>query len=386
MKKDVFPTYAVNLWSRALRRAGGALGLGLTCSLHAQFNAIGFEGSTIQNIPNAANVGVPTGSGSTFSYTFASGNNLQVFNNPSAGTVDSDDVGFSGAGSTSSVPDYYRSSEFLWTHIGFKVTPTDNTNPGWDTGFSTTYGNGAANTPVSGISYQSDGYANGDNNPGGSGVRASGTDNQYAEMFNINRNFSSTGNLSAAPGLGSQFLDTHLSPGMSSQFELYFSADQSRTFYTTLAFGGRDNTRGTNSANQRSYFRLYDVTAGASVISGDTTDTPNETWDCGNAGAVTTPVLVASDGSVGVTQTNWEYFRLNFAVVSGHSYKLQVMMANEINFDVVIGDTYNNIAGIVGGKIVAVPEASTYGLAGVGLAAGFALLRRRRARPTIAGG
>lgn len=365
---------------RAIRCLALTLPLTTIGTLYAQFNAIGFEGTTIQNIPYDTSVGIPSyavGTNAPFNYSFAIGNNLQNFQTTSGGgIVDTDDAGWTVASESGNIPDYYRSPQFLWKHDGYKTTPTDNTNPGWGTGFNASYG-------------ASDGYDRGVNLPGGSGARdgegttGPGAANQFSEVFSINRDFSTSGNIPFAPGLGSQFLDTHIFPGVSSQFSLAFAANETRSYYTTFAFGGRDNTRGTNSANERAYFRIFDVTTGTSVLSGDTTDMPYEAYakDIQVPAVNTSHSVTPTTANVGVIQTNWEYFKGTFNVVAGRSYQIQIMMPNEINFDMAIGTNYTNISSITGGVITPVPEASTYGVVGIGFAAGFAFSRRRRPKP-----
>lgn len=379
---------------RSLRSLASAVTLTTTVSLHAQFNAIGFEGQTIQSIPYDTSIGIPAGktANQPFSYTLASGNNLQSFqsgnNTVAGGFYDTDDK-YSGSATTTSVPDYYRSPEFLWRVDGFKdVTPTG-TNPGWDTGFLT------GTTKLKGSNASAvgtGGYTTGDNQPqnqptehsqsgvtGATAMGVDGTTRQFSEQFNINRDYSpAAGNLPKAPGLGDQFLDTHLTVGASSQFSLSFNSNVSQSFYATFAFGGRDS----GSDSSRAYFRIID-TAGSVLVTGSdgsTNDTPFESW----TGPLAAPVTTTTYAATGVTQANWEYFKKTFSLVAGHNYKLQIMMPNEINFDMVIGTNYTNISSITGGNLTPVPEAASYGIAGVGLAAGFALLRRRRSKPRSA--
>lgn len=353
-----------SLRSRGLRSLAFALSLSPAASLHAQFNAIGFEGQVIQYIPYSNDVGIPAGTpvNDPFSYTFTSGNNLQSFQSTAGGAIaDTDDVGYSGAGTTNTVPDYYRSTQFLWKHDGFKATPTGS-DPGWGTGFDGSYAS-------------SGGYANGANVPGGDSFRNSNTNGQYAETFNINRDYSpAAGNLPKAPGLGDQFFDTHLNAGTTSQFSLAFTADATRDYYTTFAFGGRD----VNSENTRAYYRIFDTTDTVAVMSGSTIDTPYESW----TGPLAAPVLTTSYAASGVTQSNWEYFKGTFSVTAAHSYEIQIMMPEELNFDIAIGSDYTDV-GLVDGVITPVPEASSYGVAGVSLAVGFALLRRRRPKADL---
>lgn len=338
--------------------------LGLTClcllaanpPLHAQFNPIGFEGATISGIPYATNVGIPNGTpaNTAFSYTFVDGNNLQSFRNASAGIVDSDD----GSGGGSAVPDYYKSPEFGWRIDGWQTT--DNTAANWDVFNNAYVGNGASI---------------GEDYPGGVAGRRS----ELSEAININRNFSpAAGNLAKAQGLGDFFLDTHGSSGNTSQIALDFQVNQVDNFFITMAFGGRD----AGSQATRSYFRLLEN--GVSIFNGSTQDTPYEAWtpiDTNNpsAGAVRTE----TPASIGVTQKDWEYFKNTFAVTPGNNYTLQVLLPEEINFDLAIGAQYSYTPGIIT-DFSAVPEVSAYGLAGLACATGFAFLRRRPRPAAIA--
>ena len=343
-----------------------ALAVTTAASLQAQFNAIGFEGGTIQNIPNNANVGVPTASigAGPFSYTFATGNNLQSFQDPTKGTVDADDV-FTGSNTVSAVPDYYKSPEFLWKVDGFLVT--NNTTPQWNTFNASYYPSTQAVAK------------NGEDLPGA----PSGRNTELTETLNINKDFSpASGNLPSAPGLGSQFLDTHATAGNSTQFSLSFNAATTMSLYATFAFGGRDSTN--DSATTRAYYRLYDNTSSTVVFSGSTSDVPYQSWTATNPSNPSLgSTLRANLTDVGVKWVDWEYFKNGFSVTAGHAYTLQIIQPNEINFDMAIGSSYTNIYGISGGNIIPVPEASAYGAVGVGLAAGFALLRRRRSRSEV---
>jgi hypothetical protein len=177
-----------------------ALAISVTTIAYGQYSAIGFEGGTIGNIPWGTNVGVPAGvaTGATFSYTFVDGNNLMSFGSTAGGAIaDSDDPG---AGSAT-VPDYYKSPDFGWQMVGYKTT--NNTAANWTT-FSS--------------SYVGNGNSNGTDYPGTGALRA-----DWGEGFNINKNFSPAyTNLAKAPGLGDYFLDTHVSPGNTSQIKLDF--------------------------------------------------------------------------------------------------------------------------------------------------------------------
>ncbi len=321
-----------------------------TASVHAQFNPVGFEGATVSGIPYATNVGIPNGTpaNTRFSYTFVDGNNLQSFQNASAGIVDSDD----GSGGSSSVPDYYKSSQFGWRIDGWQAT--NNTTANWNVFNNAYVGNGASL---------------GEDYPGG----IAGRQTELSEAININRNFSpAAGNLAKAQGLGDYFLDTHGSTGNTSQIALDFRVSQSDTFFITMAFGGRDG----GSQAVRGYFRLLEN--GTSIFNGSTQDTPFESWtpiDGNNPslGAVQT----ATPAGAGVTQKDWEYFKNTFAVTPGNNYTLQILLPEELNFDLAIGAQYSYTPGIIT-DFSAVPEASAYGFAGLACAAGFALLRRRR--------
>lgn len=355
---------------KKLAAATAVVGLITLNEAFAQFNAIGFEGATIQNIPYDTTVGIPAAyvaGGVAFPYTFATGNNLQSFKSQAAGTADTDD---SPTATGTSVPDYYRSPEFIWRTDGFKTTQA--TSPGWNTGFNAAYapttGGGAADM--------------GHNFPGKSAPQGTNVDGQWSENFNVNRFFSvAAGSLPAAPGLGDQFLDTHLSPRVigapssyvSSQFTLKFSVSTSASLYMTLAFGGRD----AESESQRAWYRVYDSTPGyeATLVEGSTADVPFESW-YGPYPSV--PTKRANDSSTGVAHSDWEYFKSTYSVVSGHSYELQILMPEEINFDMVLGSGYTNIASVYGGTLVAIPEASTNGVAAGILSVGLVLLRRRQ--------
>ena len=306
------------------------------------FNAIGFEGAVVAGIPNQANTGVPGGVITpTFSYTLLSGNNLQTFRNPGAGTVDSDDV-LAGTSGNGSVPDYYKAPEFGWKLQGYVNSSL--VSPNWNTFQSTATGSGAS----AGADYP--------------GVATVGQRDELGEALNVNRFFSpATGNLAAAPGLGDQFLDVWSTPGSpgawSAQMSIDISATQN-TFWTgTFAFGGRD----ASSALANSFFRLRD---GANVLfSGSTGSVPLEYW----TGPTTQGTAVASNG---VTQTDWEYFKFsNIAVTAGKIYTVDIIMPEEQNFDWVLGDAYTVMPG------AQIPEASSLLL---GIVSAFGLLIRRR--------
>lgn len=324
----------------------------------AQFNPVGFEGSTIYNIPYATNVGIPTGTpvNTPFSYTFAAGNNLQSFNNSGAGIVDSDD----GSGGSNAVPDYYKSPEFAWRLNGWQAT--NNTTANWGVFNNSYVGNGASI---------------GEDYPGG----ISGRQTELSEALNLNHLFSpAAGNLAKAPGLGDQFIDAHGSTGNTSQMSLTFLATQTDTFFITLAFGGRD----ANSQSYKSYFRLLDTTNSTVVFSGDTSQTPFEAWTPVNPASPSDGAVAASlTTNLGVTQKDWEYFKQTFNVSAGTTYTLEILMAEEINFDMALGAQYSYTPGIVT-NFSAVPEPSTYGLAGLALVGVLVVLRKRSRRQSAA--
>lgn len=320
----------------------------LSPQLLAAFSAIGFEGKIIENIPYSTSTGIPNGvaPGSPFSYTFLSGNNLQSFNDPTRGIVDTDDVG-----SGSAVPDYYKSSEFGWKLDGYQAT--NNSQINWDTFDPTFVGNGAA----TGTDY-----------PGA----AVGRQSELGEAFNVNHLFSpATGNLAKAPGLGDQFLDVHGKAGYSSQITLDFYVPLDEIYYVTMAFGGRD--AGSNQA--KGYYRLM---SGLDVIfSGNTGDLPFEAWQPINRASPSEGAVEAVLGlNAGVTQQDWEYFKHDFNVSAGKTYTLQVMLPEELNFDFAMGPRYTNTPGIEILPGHAVPEPSTV-LSGV---FGALLLAFRRKR------
>ncbi len=336
----------------------GLLMLALAPRLAAQFNPIGFEGSTINNIPYATNVGIPNGTpaNTPFSYTFVDGNNLQSFNNASAGIVDSDD----GSGGSNSVPDYYKSPEFGWKLDGWQTT--NNTTANWNSFNSSYVGNGASI---------------GEDYPGG----IAGRTTELSEALNLNQKFSpAQGNLPSAPGLGEHFLDAHGSTGNTSQISLVFQATLADTFFITMAFGGRD----TGSQSTKGYYRLIDSNNNV-VFSGDTSATPYEAWtpiSPGNPSAGSTAATLTNNA--GVTQADWEYFKTTFNVTAGSLYTLQILLPEELNFDLAIGSTYSYTPGIVT-NFSAVPEPSTYGIAGVAVACGLIWLKRRKRRALLSG-
>ena len=311
----------------------------------ADFNAIGFEGQTINNIPYATNVGIPNGTtlNAPLSYLFVDGNNLQYFNNPAAGITDSDDA----ASGSNVVPDYYKSPDFGWKLDGWQTSNNTSATYGM---FSSTYvGNGASL---------------GGDYPGG----IVGRQTELSETININRKFSpANGNLPAAPGLGDQFLDVQGSTGNTSQLSLQFMTTTSDSWFMTLAFGGRDAASG----NFRGYFRLLD--GATEVFSGATSDLAYEAYtpiDPGNT--LLGSALTTSTTSLGVTQKDWEYFKHSFSVTAGTIYTLQVLLPEEQNFDFALGSTYTSTPGLT-----VVPEPSAAGMAL--LALGHLLVRRRRA-------
>lgn len=314
------------------------------------FTAIGFEGQTIDGIPYSTATGIPNGvaPGSAFSYTFLPGNNLQNFNDSSKGIIDSDD-GSSGGGS---VPDYYKSSQFGWRLDGHRAT--SNTQAGWNTFDNTVVGNGASG----GTDY-----------PGG----IAGRQAELGEAFNVNHLFSpATGNLAKAPGLGDQFLDVHGKTGFSAQMSLDFTATTAEIFYITMGFGGRDS----GSQNVMAHYRLLE---GSSVIfSGTTGDTPYEAWAPTDRGNPSAGAVAASLGvNPGVTQQDWEYFKHTFSVTAGHTYTLQVMLPEELNFDFALGSQYTHTPGIqILPGFGAIPEPSA---ALLGVLGSFLFLRRKRA-------
>lgn len=338
--------------------------------VQAQFNPIGFEGSaTVSNIPYSTSTGIPSGTpaNTAFSYTFVDGNNIQSFKNSSAGTADSDD----GTGGTTAVPDYYKSPEFGWRIDGYQATNnssgTTNT-PAWNSFLASHTGNGVSD----GIDY-----------PGG----VAGRNTEWSEAININQKFSpANGNLAAAPGLGDHFLDVYDASNYSAQLSLNFQATTADVFFVTLAFGGRD----AGSANQKAYYRLIDQDTGTVVFSGNTGNngttpitagvgTPGvtqfETWTPdGSGGAIQT----SSNTNIGVTQRDWEFFKETYAVTAGTTYTLQILLPEEINFDMAIGSQYSYTPNIIT-NFSAVPEPAAYGLAGVALA-GFLLWNRQARR------
>ena len=331
----------------------GLFMLTLVPRLAAQFNPIGFEGSTINNIPYATNVGIPNGTpvNTPFSYTFLDGNNLQSFNNASAGIVDSDD----GSGGSNSVPDYYKSPQFGWKLDGWQTT--NNTTANWNVFNNSYVGNGAS----AGTDY-----------PGGIAGRTA----ELGEALNLNQKFSpAQGNLPSAPGLGEHFLDAWGSVGNTSQISLQFLTAQTDTFFITTAFGGRDS----GSDNAKAYYRLIDSNNNV-VFSGDTSATPYEAWTPINPSNPSAGSTAATKtNNVGVKQADWEYFKTTFNVTAGSLYTLQVLLPEEINFDLAIGSTYSYTPGIVT-DFSAVPEPSTYGMAGVAVACGLIWLKRRKRR------
>ncbi|WP_438483044.1 PEP-CTERM sorting domain-containing protein [Oleiharenicola lentus] len=324
---------------------------------HAQFNPIGFEGTTIYNIPYATNVGIPNGTpvNTPFSYTFVSGNNLQAFRNSSAGIVDSDD----GSGGSEAVPDYFKSPEFGWKVDGWQTT--NSTSATWNAFDSGYIGNGNG----TGTAYP------------GNGAPAS----EWGESFNVNHLFSpAAGNLAKAPGLGDQFLDMHGSTGFTTQLSLQFLATQTDTFFITLAFGGRDS----NSQNYKGYFRLRDITNNTVVFSGDTSQTPFEAWTPTDPNNPSLGAVAATPtNNTGVNQKDWEYFKQTFNVTAGTMYSLELLLPEEHNFDMALGSQYSYTPGIQTNFSV-VPEPSTYGMMGLAVVGVVIALQRRSKKKATA--
>jgi hypothetical protein len=330
--------------SLSLLTAAAVSSLLWVCKSRAvEFNAIGFEGQTISNIPYATNVGIPNGTpvNTPFSYLFADGNNLQYFNNPSAGITDTDDA----SSGSNSIPDYYKASGFGWRLTGWQAT-----------------NNISADYTLFNNSYVGNGAGLGADYSGG----IAGRQTELSEAININRKFSpANGNLPSAPGLGDQFLDTHGSTGNTSLISLQFTATQNDSWFMTLAFGGRDG----GSGNFRGYYRLLDGTT--PVFTGNTSDLPFEAYTPLNPADTTLGSVPASlTTSMGVAQKDWEYFKQSFSVTAGSLYTLQVLLPEEQNFDFALGSNYTSTPGLV-----VVPEPSAAVLGMLGLAG---LMRRRR--------
>lgn len=341
----------------------------LTASLcQAQVNygfAFGFEGD-LNQIP-----GYATNGGT---YAMVSGNNLQRNTTPTF------------------VPDYYQSPDFGWQLQGYaRYSSTQANWYDFAESFSTNYlGNGQAswestyNKTTDPISY-----------PGNGGTPAT-----FGEAFNVNKNFSPTG-LPSAPGLGSQFLDiwgSHPSTadpiGFSEQMNLQFTAAEAGNLFLTLAFGGRDqgNTQdgvfNYNSADRVGYYRLIE---GNTIIASGSTDNrgllpqPDEYWVASTNSSVASAAsstVLNNLATAGVTKRNWEYYQLGtadgtggdaIALVAGHTYQLQIMLPDELNFDIATGTQYFYVP-----PLVPIPEPSTYGLLGAGALAGLVAFRRRR--------
>lgn len=314
--------------------------IGSTSTLRAQINtgfAFGFEDG-LSNIP-----------GYSGSYNFVEGNNLQY-----------------GA----SVPDYYKSPDFGWQLQGW--TPYSSTQAKWYNFDSTYVGNGANN-----ISY-----------PGNGATGAALND-----AFNINKIFSpASGNLPFAPGLGNQFMDTWGKPnngdvGDSAQMNLVFTATKTTSLLFTLAFGGRD----ANSQNTVGFYRI--IEGNSILFSGSTNDSgsnpnPFQLWKPDAANSFTSSLADASttknNNNAGVTQREWEYYQVGnltgtngaFVAQANHIYQLQIMLPDELNFDLALGTGYSEFSNLV---VPPVPEPSTYGLLGAGSLLGFAAFRRRKA-------
>ncbi len=303
----------------------------------AQFDPIGFEGSTIYQIPYSTGVGIPNGTpvGSSFGYTFIPGNNLQ---------------GISG------VSYYSQAPSFGWRIDGYQAT--DNTSAQWNVFNNSYIGNGAGQ----GEGYPGTGYA---------------SNQTISDAININRDYSpANGNLPSAPGLGSQFLDVWASRGNTSQIALDFRTTTADTFFMTLAFGGRD----AGSATAKSYYRLLNTDTSAVVFSGDTSQTPFEAWKPINTSNPSAGSQVAAKlNDAGVIQQDWEYFKQTFGVTANTSYTLQVLLPEEVNLDLALGAQYNYTPGVIT-DFSAVPEASTYGLMGLGATAALMVLHRRSKR------
>lgn len=325
------------------------------------FNPFTFEGDYIEGHYGA-------GSSFTFNVGPASGGTFLQANNLQDGT---------------SAPNYHWAPTFGWQIDGY--TAQSNTQGNFlglagDTGVAYS----AYNAGQPGIAY-----------PGNTIDSNTMGNDRLADAFNLNRYYSITG-LASAPGLGNNYMDTYTkrsyttNGAYNAQASLDFVSNATQELYLTLAFGGRDNARLDNanitneSSKYMAWFRVVDLTLGT-VVDGS----------LGNTGASnkanmleyykdrsSTNSLLADNSNAptddGVDFQSWEYYKLTWNAIEGHQYDLQILLPEEINFDLAFGSQYSNITTFV--DLPPIPEPSTYGMVGAGALAGLALWRRRRTK------
>lgn len=305
---------------------------------YGAFDPFTFEGSYITGFY-----------GPSSSYTFKTGNNLQNANT-TGGYI---------------TPDYHWSPNFGWQIDGYVAqsnTVGNFINPGSGT-MSSTY---------TGIDAKVDA-------PGRTNNSIYGTD-RYADAYNINVGYSNTG-LFAAPGLGNNFLDTYTdrttTKAFTAQMSLSFVSTLDTSLQMTLAFGGRDDYGSNQSSLYTAWFRIIDTSANNLIVASGNTGSGNQSaMSYYYTPANPTLNLVGSAPSnAGVNYQAWEYYTVNWTGTAGHTYDLQVLMPEEINFDIAQGAQFTNIPGVT---LPPIPEPSTYGLLGAGALLSLVAFRRKR--------
>lgn len=345
-----------------------ALTVGGTSALQAQvnygdsFNPFTFEGSYIEGHYGAGssftfNVGSPSGG------TFLQANNLQ---------------------NGSSAPNYHWAPNFGWRIDGYTLQSKTQGNF-IDPSANGATANGSYNGGQPGIAYPSNTID----------INTNGND-RLADAFNLNRYYSLTG-LASAPGLGTNYMDTYTKRSYAeggnynAQASLAFVSNFDQNLFVTLAFGGRDNGRpagesGSTLSNESSkymaWFRIVDRTTG-DVVNGTLGNTGSgnksnmlEYYKDRSSTNSLLPDKSNAPTDDGVDFQSWEYYKLNWSAQVGHTYDLQILLPEELNFDLAFGSNYSNLTSYV--TLPPIPEPSTYALFGAGSLAGLALIRRQR--------